>query len=123
MPSPLQRYAAPFRHRDYRLMVTAFLVDSLGSWASGVVLDVSVFETTRSFLLLAAMAAAGWVPGLLLAPLSGVLADRFDRRTVLTVSALASGVVAVLVTVVVAVRGPIGLLILLTVASAAVRCG
>jgi MFS family permease len=98
--------------------VLAFLVDSVGGWAASVVLAVVVFDRTHSLPLLAAVGAAKWVPGLLIAPLGGVLADRYDRRSVMAVAATASGLVAVAQTVVVATVAPITLLLLLQVAAA-----
>lgn len=115
---PPNRYVRALRHRDYRRLIVAFLIDSIGSWAAGVVLAVYVFEASGSLPLLAAMASARWIPGLLLAPVAGLVADRYDRRTVMTVSALASGVVAIGQVAVVGLAGPPVLLVLLAVASA-----
>lgn len=121
MPNPLSRYSAAFRHRDYRLLVSAFFIDSIGSWASGVVVDVYVFTTTHSLAWLAAMACASWIPGLLAAPIGGVLADRYDRRTIMIVSAVLSAVVATVATIVVGVGAPVIFLLLLNIAGAIAR--
>src|SRR4051812_12584011 len=118
MASPLSRYAGALRHRDYRLLVLAFLVDAIGGGGAGVVLAVVVFDRTHSLPLLAAVGAAKWIPGMLVAPLGGVLADRYDRRSVMAAAATASGLVAVLQTVVVATAAPIALLLVLQVAAA-----
>lgn len=118
MAALLSRYAGALQHRDYRLLVVAFLVDAIGGWAASVVLAVVVFDRTHSLPLLAAVGAAKWVPGLLAAPLGGLLADRFDRRSVMAIAAVASGLVAAAQTVVVAIAAPILLLVLLQVAAA-----
>jgi MFS family permease len=114
----LSRYAAAFRHRDYRLLVVAFFVDSIGGWAASVVLAVVVFDRTHSLALLAALGAARWVPGLLLAPFGGLVADRYDRRSVMAVAAVGSGVVAIGQTVVIATEAPVLLLLAVQVAGA-----
>jgi MFS family permease len=114
----LRRYAGAFGHRDYRLLVLAFLIDSSGSWASSVVVAVYLFDRTGSVTWLAAIAAARWIPGLLIGPFAGVLADRYDRRTVMAISATASGIVAVGYCVVIGVGAPVGLLLLLAAVSA-----
>ena len=37
---------APLRHRDFRLLITAFAVSASGSWAYNVALAVFIFEQT-----------------------------------------------------------------------------
>jgi len=118
MAAVLNRYAGALRHRDYRLLVLAFLVDAICGWAASVVLAVVVFDRTHSLPLIAVVGAAKWIPGLLVAPLGGLVADRYDRRSVMAVAAIASGLVATAQTVVVAAEAPILLLILLQVCAA-----
>jgi MFS family permease len=102
------RYAAAFRHRDFRLLVTSNFINSIGSWAATVG-------------WLAAMAAASWIPGLLAAPFAGVLADRFDRRMLMIVSSLLSGIVGVGFVVIVLTDGPILVMLLLGIVASVVR--
>jgi hypothetical protein len=61
------------------------------------------------------------VPGLLAAPFAGVVADRYDRRAVVIVSAALSGAAAAAVAVAIAVQAPIVVLLLLTAVGAVVR--
>lgn len=121
MATPLNRYAAAFRYRDFRLLITSSFINSVGSWAATVVLDVYVFNVTGSLGWLAAMAAAGWIPGLLIAPVAGVLADRLDRRRVMIVSALLSGIVGVGFVLIVVTNAPIILMLLLGIVASIVR--
>lgn len=120
MAAPWRRYAPPFAHRDFRLLVTAFLVDSVGSWAASVVLAVYVYDINRSVTWLAILAAARWVPGLLIGPYAGVLADRYDRRLVMVVSAAVSGLVAVGLAVELGVGGSLWWIVVLQVLAAIV---
>ena len=45
---PTTGVLAPLRHRDFRLLMTAFSVSGAGSWAYNVGLAVFVFEQTHS---------------------------------------------------------------------------
>jgi MFS family permease len=112
------RYRDALRHRDLRLLVASFLVDQVGSWSYLVVISVYVFDRTHSTQWLAALGVCRWGPGLLLAAYGGVLADRYERVTVLVVSALASTALMTGMAVVVAVDAPVGLVLALTVLAA-----
>ena len=87
------RYRDALRHRDLRLLIGAFLVDQIGSWSYVVVISVYVFDRTHSTQWLAATGVCRWAPGLLLTSYGGVIADRYQRTTVMTVSALASAAI------------------------------
>jgi MFS family permease len=113
------RYRDALRHRDLRLLIGAFGVDEVGSWSYVVVISVYVFERTHSTQWLAALGICRWGPGLLLASYGGVLADRYERVTVMVVSALASAANMTAMAVVVAVRAPVGFVLALAALSAA----
>ena len=106
-----RRYRDTLRYRDLRLQITSFLIDEVGSWSYIVVISVYIFDRTHSTQWLAANAACRWGPGLLLASYGGVLADRYQRTTVMIVSALASTVLMTAMAVVVASRAPVGYLL------------
>src|SRR5580704_13198538 len=108
------RYRDALRHRDLRLLISAFGVDQIGSWSYLIVISVYVFDRTHSSQWLAILGVCRWGPSLLLASYGGVLADRYQRVTVMVVSALASAVIMTGLAVVVAVRGPIGSVLALT---------
>lgn len=114
------RYRDALRHRDLRLLITAFVIDQVGSWSYVVVMSVYVFERTHSTQWLAVLGVCRWAPGLLLASYAGVIADRYQRVTVLIVSALAAAVIMTGMAVVVAVRAPVGFVLALTAATATV---
>ena len=105
------RYRDALRHRDMRLLIEAFLVDQVGSWSYFVVISVYIFDRTDSTQWLAAVAACRWGTGLLLASYGGVIADRYQRTTVLIVSALTSAVLMTGMAVVVATDAPVGLIL------------
>ena len=82
--SPIRQALA---HRDFRYIALGNAVSETGDWLYNVALLVYVFDVTGS---------AGWVaiasffrllPSMVVTPFAGVLADRFERRTVMMWSA------------------------------------
>ena len=67
------------------------LVSLVGSQLTGFALGVWVYDTTRSVLLLALTQIAFSIPFIVLSPLAGVLADRWNRRTAMIVSDFGGG--------------------------------
>src|SRR5215468_1213856 len=117
-PAARSRYRDALRHRDLRLLIASFVVDQIGSWSYIVVISVYIFERTHSTQWLAAAGICRWLPGLLLASYGGVIADRYERTTVLVVSSLVSAVLMSGMAVVVAANGPVGLILALLALSA-----
>ena len=113
------RYRDALRHRDLRLLMSAFLVDQIGSWSYLIVISVYVFDRTHSTQWLAVLGVCRWGPSLLLASYGGVLADRYQRVTVLVVSALASAVLMAGMAAVVATAAPVGFVLAITALSSA----
>lgn len=69
----------------------------LGTWLQQIALAWLVYRTTGSAFLLGVVTFANQGPILLIAPLSGLLADRFDRRRLLILTqSLAAGQAALL---------------------------
>ena len=89
------------RHRSFRRLLVGLAVSEAGDWLYNVALLAFVYERTHSAGWLAATTAARIVPWVVLGPLGGVIADRFDRRRTMivcdlvrTVLMLALGAVA-----------------------------
>ncbi|OZM72979.1 MFS transporter [Amycolatopsis antarctica] len=76
-----------------RLCLASFLSES-AEWMLQVALPVLVFQATGSASLTAAGMVLGLLPAVLLSPLAGVLADRWDRRLLLCGTAVAQLLVA-----------------------------
>ena len=74
------------RHRGFRRLLAGLAVSQAGDWLYNVALLAFVYERTHSAAWLAATTAARVLPLVLLGPLGGVLADRFDRRTTMVLS-------------------------------------
>jgi MFS family permease len=111
------RYRDALRHRDLRLLIAAFLVDQIGSWSYIIVISVYIFDRTHSTQWLAANAVCRWGPSLLLASYGGVLADRYQRTTVMAVSALASAVLMAGMAVVIGSDGPVAFVLAISALS------
>jgi MFS family permease len=89
---------APVKHglRTFFTIWGGQLVSLIGSQLTGFALGVWVYDQTRSVLLLALVQIAQQAPYVLLSPLAGVFADRWNRRTAMIISDLGAGL-AVLV--------------------------
>ena len=69
-----------FKQRDFRLIAIGNMVSQLGFWGQYVAVGWAARTLTRSDFLVTVAFAAQWLPSLLLSPIAGVLADRYDRR-------------------------------------------
>lgn len=85
--------------RAFGLIWAAQLVARVGNGLTAFGLAVQVYHQTRSSTAAAVVVLAAFLPGVLLTPLGGVLADRFDRRLLMIVGDTFSaiGLVALLV--------------------------
>ncbi|NHC14118.1 MFS transporter [Motilibacter sp. E257] len=105
------RYRSALRSRDLRVLLAAFTVDAIGSWAYNVVLVVYVFDRTGSAGMIAVTTACGWLPRLLFSAYAGVLADRYERSRVMVMSALVCSAVTFALAAVLAVDGPLAIVL------------
>ncbi|MCU1600081.1 MAG: hypothetical protein JWO22_790 [Frankiales bacterium] len=112
------RYRDALASKDYRLLVTAFVADQLGTWAYNVVLIAYVFERTHSATYLTVAGVVRFTPGLLLSPYAGVLADRFERTKVMLAGALAAFAAMTCLAFTVAQNGPVPVLLVFSFLSA-----
>ncbi|MDY7233188.1 MFS transporter [Hyalangium rubrum] len=88
-----------FEHPGYLPVWTGSLVSNIGTWMEAVALGVYVTEVTGRAEWTGGVAALSYLPGLVLSPLGGALADRFDRRTYLALGAVGQLLLAILLTV------------------------
>jgi MFS family permease len=71
------------RHRNFRLFFVGQSISLIGTWMTRVATSWLVYKLTGSSILLGTVSFAGQIPTFLLAPLAGVLVDRWNRRRVL----------------------------------------
>jgi MFS family permease len=90
-----------FHYRNFRLFFYGQSLSLIGTWIQQIAMSWLVYRLTDSPFLLGLTAFAGLFPILLLAPLGGIWADRFDRRRLLMatqVLAMAQGLALALLT-------------------------
>ena len=89
-----EQHASPFRlqlastfrslqYRNYRLFFSGQSLSLIGTWIQRVALPWLVYRMTGSAVLLGVVGFAGQIPTFLLAPVAGVITDRFNRYTIL----------------------------------------
>jgi MFS family permease len=86
LPSRFTSIFVALRHRDFRLLWAGTFCSAGGQWIQAATLGWVVYDVTKSGTLLGAVLAMRAIPLLVLAPLTGVVAERHDRRRVLAAS-------------------------------------
>lgn len=74
------------RSRNYRFFVLGQGVSLVGTWMQQVAMSWLVYRLTGSAMLLGVIGFISQLPTLFIAPVAGVLADRWDRRRLLFVT-------------------------------------
>ncbi|HLT62551.1 MAG TPA: MFS transporter [Microlunatus sp.] len=103
---------------NYRIFVGGSFISNIGTWMQRVAQDWLVLELSGgSGLAVGITTALQFLPMLLLSPYGGLLADRFDKRSILRITqawmALSAGVLGVLAITEVAVTWHVYLIALL----------
>ncbi|HTV23349.1 MAG TPA: MFS transporter [Polyangiaceae bacterium] len=94
----LGRVRRALRHPNYRLFFIGQGVSLIGTWLTRVALGWWVFRLTGSELILGTVSFAGQLPTFLLAPLGGVVVDRYDRHRLLVLTQVLAMLQSVLLT-------------------------
>ncbi|MDA1036229.1 MAG: MFS transporter [Chloroflexi bacterium] len=74
------------RYRDFRLLFFAQMTNAAAQWMQMVGLPILVIATTQSAVHLGAVLVARTIPSLVLGLFSGVVADMWNRRTILLIT-------------------------------------
>jgi len=72
-----------FQSRNYRLFFTGQSISLVGTWMQQVAMSWLVYRLTGSAAMLGLVGFAGQIPSVLISPLAGVLADRWNRRRII----------------------------------------
>jgi len=102
----LSRSFAPFHHRRFALLWAGAFVSNIGTWMETVGVGILVTTATGKAGWTGLVAAAGFVPTALLAPIGGALADRVPRRTLLLTTTTFQIAFAALLTLVASLGDP-----------------
>jgi MFS family permease len=82
------------RNKDFRRLWIAAVISMLGEWFNTIALFFLILEYTDSEFLLGVLFTVRMLSFALLQPIIGLLADRFNRKTLMVVSNLAQSVLA-----------------------------
>ena len=102
----LSRSFAPLRHRQFALLWAGAFTSNIGTWMETVGVGVLVTTETGQAGWAGLVAAAGFVPTAVLAPLGGALADRIPRRRLLLTTTAVQTALAGLLTLLTATGTP-----------------
>jgi MFS family permease len=90
-----RRIAAALGQSNYRAFTAGNAVSLIGTWLQRVAVGWLAWELTKSGTWLGLVAFADLFPTVLLSPLAGALADRFDRLRIVVVTQILSMLQAV----------------------------
>jgi MFS family permease len=85
-----------FHVRNFRLYASGAIVSNIGTWMQRVAQDWLVLELTHSGTALGIVTGLQFLPALLISPYAGLIADRFPKRKVLTMTQVAMGAIALI---------------------------
>jgi MFS family permease len=104
----LRTYLALLANGPLARLLAGEFVSAIGDWLYLVALLILVYERPgASPLLLGVVGAARVLPYVFLSLPAGIVADRYDRRTVLLATDIARGIIMLLMALLVAVDGPL----------------
>ena len=95
--SPRSRVATAvraLRHRNFQLFFAGQLISLIGTWMQTVAQSWLVYRLTGSTLLLGTVGFASQIPVFLVAPIGGVVADRFNRQRIVITTQTISMILA-----------------------------
>ncbi|HUK53369.1 MAG TPA: MFS transporter [Candidatus Binatia bacterium] len=84
------------RHRNFRLFFGGQLISLIGTWMQNVAQAWLVYRLTNSAVLLGLVGFASQIPVFPLAPIGGIVADRFPKRYVVVATQSSSMILAFL---------------------------
>ena len=74
---------AALKHRNFAIFWTGALVSNIGTWIQTVTVPYVLYKTTDSAAWVGLAGFCQFIPGVIMGPWSGAIADRFNRRRVL----------------------------------------
>jgi hypothetical protein len=82
----LRHAVRAFRHRDFAIFWTGALASNTGSWVQNLAVPYVLYQLTESAFWVGLATFTQFIPAMVLGPLAGSIADRYDRRKVLFVT-------------------------------------
>src|SRR5579864_6425542 len=78
------------KYRNFQLFFGGQLISLIGTWMDNIAEAWLVYRLTGSSLLLGTVAFAGQIPVFLLSPVGGMVADRWNRRSIVIATQISS---------------------------------
>ncbi|WP_139488384.1 MFS transporter [Brevibacillus dissolubilis] len=89
----MNKYMPLFQNRSFAFLTIGQIISLLGSTIQRFALSLYVLGLTGSGTIFASVLAMSLIPSILLGPVAGVIADRFNRRTIMIVLDVLSAIV------------------------------
>ncbi len=70
-------------NRNYSFLLSAYIMSSIGDWIYRLGIPFLIYQETKSALSMAVAYGITFLPFILVTPFGGVLADRFNQKTIL----------------------------------------
>jgi MFS family permease len=87
------------RHRNFQLFISGQIISVIGSWMQSIAESWLVYRLTGSAFLLGATGFASQIPVFLVAPIGGIVADRFNRQQIVIGTQLSSMILALVLAI------------------------
>ncbi len=84
--APLRPWFSVMRQRNYLSFWLTSLLSNTGMWMSNLTVPVILYQITGTALWVGAFTLVNFLPTIVLGPVAGVIADRFDRRHILLIT-------------------------------------
>ena len=111
-------YRRVLRNRALVRLLVGETVSSIGDWLYLVAILVVVYQITADPVILGIVGAARLVPFVLLSVPAGIVADRYDRRSILLFTDLGRGALMIVLAVLVSIDAPVISIIAITILAA-----
>src|SRR4051794_38830477 len=103
----LTAYRRVFGNSRLARLLAGEFISSIGDWLYLVAVLIVVHEQSHDPLALGLVGAARIAPYLILSVPAGIVADRFDRRTVLLITDVVRGLLQVVLAALILVGAPV----------------
>jgi MFS family permease len=90
----MKKTFASLRIRNYLIYFIGQSISQIGTWMQTIAQDWLVLQLTHSGTQLGLVTAVQFLPTLLLSPWAGIIADRFNKRTILYITQVIAGILA-----------------------------
>jgi MFS family permease len=87
------------KHKNYRLFFFGQIISLVGTWMQSIATSWLIYQMTGSEFLLGLITFAGQIPSFIVAPLGGVIADRWNRHHLIILTQTLSMIQALALTV------------------------